>query len=469
VFASRADYHASSYYTFRWIPQANVDTHVFRAVDSGVFARDWRIRSTRSALSATAAAHASFFPAEWSAAKRTAAATQLNAITDPGSYAALSIDARNVLGRLPGNEGFTSRGGIDTRDWLVRRTRSALATADVALFPVDWAVSRRNTAAIALNGITAPGSYAALGNDPLRILAGLPGNEAPFQQVTVTPLPNSGPTTANRRGPDNSADFVIDPSLRAHVDRLDGRSTNRYFYRCAFVDRAQNLGGLGVSSPPVHMRDVVPPRAPVFTRVLAGDTDLSVPGDGKITLRWSSNREKDLALYRVYRTSEEANARDVRLMELVQEVPVPAGEPLARPAEVAWVDATVQGLITYHYRLIAVDASANPSSPSTPLAARAFDTSLPDAPAITVVWVPLAGVTHAQLTWTSQHEVMIQRREVGGPWIDLAQWRSPGTVTVRDPFSYPHRGYQYRALVRKSTGALRRGTPIELAPQTEAR
>ncbi len=393
VFASRADYHNNSYYTFRWLPQDHVDTHVFRAMDSALFARDWLIRSTRVAFSGTLDAHKNAFPSGWTAPRRNAAAAALNAITGPGSYSGLSVDARDVLGRLPGNEGFASRGGLNERDWEVRRTRSSLGAGDVAYFPTDWGNPlKRRGAANLLNAISAPDGYRVLTNDALRVLAGLPGNEAAFQQVTSQALPNSGGATANRLGPDNPAGFPLNPALRAYVDRLDGLSTNRYFYRAAFIDQAHNIGPLGLSSPPVYMPDVVPPRAPAFTRVLAGAASPNEPGDGKITLRWSSNREPDLATYRIYRTPDPAAARDIRLMELVKEMAVAAGDPSTRPAEVVWVDTPPRALVTYIYRLVATDAARNPSAPSSAVAARAFDAALPEVPALTTAWVELAGV-----------------------------------------------------------------------------
>jgi hypothetical protein len=463
VFASPADYNSNSYYTFRWVPQANVETHVFRAMDSALFARDWLIRSTRTALSA---AQKNVFPDGWSANKCNNAAGALNAIGGPGSYQGLSADAKEVLGRLPGNEGYASRGGLNARDWEIRRTRAAIAETDAVYFPADWGdAQKRKGAADLLNAIAAPGDYRNLTNDAMRVLAGLPGNETAFQQVTSATLPNLGSTTDNRLGPDNAANYPIDPTLRAYVDRLDGRSTNRYFYRAAFIDQAHNIGPLGLSSPPVHMPDVVPPRAPAFTRVLAGAATPQEPGDGKITLRWNSNREPDLAAYHLYRTADETKVRDIRLMDLVQEVAVAAGDPAARPAEVVYVDTPPKALVTYTYRLVATDAVGNPSAPSVPVAARAFDTALPEVPALTAAWVEVAGVTRAEIAWNSPHEVLLQRREATGPWIDLAQWRPPGAVTVRDPYSDPAKDYDYRALARKATGALKRGTAVTLSAQ----
>lgn len=463
VFASKADYHGKSYYTFRWVPLADVDTHIFRAMDQAVYQRDWLIRQTRSALSGST--HVEFFPDGWNAGRRNAAAAELNAINDPGDYAGLSADAREVLGRLPGNEGHLSKGTLNQCDWLVRRTRSSLAATDLEFFPPEWgAALKRQGVANALNAINSFDDYDALGNDANRVLAALPGNEAAFQQITDRPLPNIGAKTTNRLGPDNPVGFLLDPNLRAYIDAIDGRSTNKYFYRAAFVDAAQNMGELGLSSPPIHMPDILPPRMPVFTRVLAGDPDPMQPGDRKITLRWASNREPDLASYRVYRTDKAENARDIRLMDLVQEIIVGAGDPAARPAEVVWLDNNVLGLITYCYRLAAVDNSGNFSHPSLAISARAFDEALPVPPTLTVTWIDVGGGTiGVQAMWTSTDETLLQRRKgTNGLWTTVNGWLPPGAQVVTDNDIDSTQAYQYRLRVRKATGATAIGNTVTL-------
>jgi hypothetical protein len=137
--------------------------------------------------------------------------------------------------------------------------------------------------------------------------------------------------------------------LGIYIDTLDGRATNRYFYRAAYVDGAHNRSALSLSSPPVYLPNVVPPRAPVITKVLGGDR--------QITLKWASNREADLLEYRVYRTDSKDNARDLRLMTLVHTEAVPSGDPAARPAEVEWTDKPLPGLVTFYYRVVALDDS----------------------------------------------------------------------------------------------------------------
>lgn len=393
VYATPADYHGHSYYTYRWVPQANLKTHVFRALDDAIFKTDWAKRP-RTALSAT---QLEVFPSEaaepgWNAAKRAQIAAALNALNGPAA---------------------------DPRD------------------PV---------AATAL--------YRALSNDALRVLAGLPGNERAFVQLTITPLDPADPANADRRGPDNDAGYAPSAALRAYLDELDGRSTNRYFYRAAYVDAANNRSALGISGPPVWLPNVVAPRAPVITKVLGGER--------QITLKWASNREADLAEYRVFRAASADDARDLRRMTQLYVEVVPAGEPSSRPAEISWID-NVRGLVTFYYRLVAVDEDGNVSDPSVAFAGRAFDESLPVPPVPTVEWVERNGITRAEISWESDGEALLQRRDIGASvWVELTHWRAPGSHIVRDPFSVPEKSYDYRVRSRKLTGAVALGAPVTL-------
>lgn len=571
VFATPADYHGHSYYTYRWKkPEKGLKAHVLRALDDAIFKCDWLIRTTRTALDPTLPRHQSVFPDKdhdgnlWDVARKQAAANQLNAIQSLAQYAGLSSDARVILQRLPGNEGRQWNHGLQERDWEIRQTRKNLTANDTKYFPDDWNKPdpnpanptnqlRRDSVAQKLNAImgvlsgkaatttntlvTLDGSPdltlvrpyrdtlwlagdkarkdglyritavdntshtvtledtpnlststsawalyldeyntsvkdpAVLTNDAMRILAGLPGNERVFTQLTIQPLDPADPDNANKRGPDDPDTFVLgdpanplaDTSLCIYVDTLDGRSTNRYFYRSAYVDGANNRSALSLSSPPVWLPKVMPPRAPVFTRILAGDPDPSKAGDCKITLYWASNREEDLVEYRVYRTADPSRSRDIRMMDLVQTIPIPASSTLQ--TEVYWVDDTVQGLVTYSYRLVVMDNVGNSSAPSAIITARAFDTASPEPPVVTAQWLERDGRTWAEIEWTSSHEVLLQRREPGGIWIDLTQWHSPGHVLVRDPFSEPGQSYEYRVRVRKHTGATVFSPSVTLAAQ----
>ena len=389
VYATPADYHGHSFYTYRWQPQANLSAHVFRALDHAVFTADLA-NQPRAAIDASQLA---LFPdpvvdPRWDAAKRAEVATELN--------------------QLP-------------------------------------ALAGNSTAAFAC--------YQALSNDGLRVLAGLPGNDQAFSQITVVALDPDDPANANRLGPDNPPDFVVDPSLRAYLDTIDGRSSNRYFYRCLYTDGAHNRGALSLSGPPVWLYKVIPPRTPLLTKIVGGEL--------AVELHWASNREPDLASYLVYRTDTAADARDARLMTLVRTESVPPGDPSARPAEIIWTDTAVLGLVTYYYRLAATDAEGNVSPPSAAASGRAHDEALPVPPVPTVAWTTVAGSQRAQVSWTSQDETLLQRL-VGVSWVDLGQWRPPGPSQVRDPFSDPTQTVQYRLWARKYTGATARGVPVTL-------
>ena len=395
LFASPADYHGDSYFTYRWQPSPRLRALVFRALDDAVFRRDFALRP-RTPLQP---GDLRFFPPQavdpaWDAPKRQQVAAELNG-----------------LNGLAG-------GGLD----------AALR------------------------------AYRSLSNDGLRVLGALPGIETVFMQVTQQGLdpdePDGGGLRWRRVGPDVAPD-ALGPNERAWVDRLDGRASNRWFYRCAYVDEVHNAGPLGLSSPPVWLPNVTPPRAPVLRRIRGGDR--------QVTLEWASNRDEDLAEYRVYRTDDPTRARDVRLMTLVH-TQAAGGDPDARPPVVSWTDAPVPGLVTFAYRVVAVDDAGNASDPSPAQQGRAHDQGLPEPPVPTPSWVVVGANTRAQLEWTSEHEVLVQRRN-GAAWTDLTSWRPPGAVVIRDPFSEPTTAHTYRLWARKYTGAVTRGQPVELGAQ----
>jgi hypothetical protein len=438
------------------------------------------------ALDPTNPKHERTFPASWTVTRKQAAANQLNAIASITGYATLSSDAREVLGRLPGNKGTTWDNGLRQRDWAVRASRASLDTSDTPYFPVEWRADnadnnqrqRRQDIATALNQLNdldqeeAVVHYHNLSPDDLRVLAGLPGNERAFTQLTIQPLDPQeldpeNPTLLrwrNRRGPDDPDDFQVpdtsDPlaaeTLRVYIDTLDGRSTNRYFYRAAFVDGVHNRSdALSLASPPVYLPKFTPPRTPVITKVL-GD-------DRKIILRWISNREPDLLEYRVYRTKLADAARDLRLMGKPIDIVAADSDPAARPTEVMYTDAPVPGLTNFWYRVIAVDSpnldhphggGNNASEPSQPVMARATQ-SPPTTPTLdTPVW----DSTHTNITLEWQIadlalEARIERRtEEGASWFNVTGWLPAGQMAVSDAPPDSDIAYDYRVRVRDHAG-----------------
>ena len=394
--ATAADGQGHSFYTYRWLPAVNLRTHIYRGLDETLFQVDWTQRP-RALLDTS----------------------------QPGLFPDPAIEPRwtqtlrqQVANELNGLNNFTH----DTTG-----TAQALA------------------------------SYRGLSNNALRILGGLPGNKAAFTQLTIQPLENDDPANADRRGPDTPSNYMPNPNLRAYVDTLNGLTSNRYLYRAMYVDRAHNQSGttpksseaeMSLASVPVLVPKVVPPRTPTFTKVLGGDR--------QIILRWASNREPDLKEYRVYRTDNAAAAGNLQQMTLVHTEMVPDGDPADRPTEVVWTDTSVPGLASFFYRMTAVDAVGNVSSPTVAISARAYRVGPPDAPVlISAVWVAGTSAPFVRLTWMilDSIEVMVQRlRSNGTAWTILSGWL-PGNITTFDDMTAdPTTAYTYRLKGRDVSG-----------------
>ncbi|WP_435158759.1 hypothetical protein [Haladaptatus sp. DFWS20] len=311
VYATRADYHSKSRYTFRWVrPSGSLTTHVFRAMDKTLFRIDWERRETSQVL-------------------------------DPSD-----------LDLFP--PGFN-----DPDDPTQRQRREEIAKELNRLNDFSRANGRDDALAY---------YRTELSNDSLRILAGLPGNEAAFTQMTTQPIAADNPAYENRPGPDDDPDdYPDDPDLQAYTDELDGRSTNRYFYRVGFVDDAQNVSALSLSSPPVYMPDVVPPQAPVIEQIVAGHPNESESDGRMITIRWNSV-DQSVTHFDIFRTEQESYSRDIRLMKKVE-----ANVPPLVQSNGVWTDEELQPFTTYFYRVVAVDPVGNVSQPSNVVAGRAYD------------------------------------------------------------------------------------------------
>ena len=556
VYATPADYHNRSFYTYRWQTPNQADNlklHLFRAMDDAIIKADWFIRTTRIALEPANPQHQRFFPQGWSqnVSRQKAAANALNAITSQANYNTLSNDAKKLLARLPGNDGVKDFNALKQRDWSIRQSRQNLSASALNAFS-SWDSTRRQAVATELNtfvlygakatpaannALTLAGApdltrvrpyrdiillksdtqradrqyritasdaatftltldetpsltggqsawaiplYQTLSDNALQALAMLPGNESAFIQLTIDPLDAyeadpEDPTKLrwrDRRGPDNADDFPLHPNAaarRAYIDTLDGRSTNRYLYRAAFVDAAHNQGELGLPGPVVYLPNVVPPRAPVITKVLGGERE--------ITLKWASNREPDLAEYRVYRADSEEATRDLRLMTLKHTEAVAAGDPATRPAEVSWTDTPVVGLTPFYYCLVAVDDAGNVSLPSRAIVGQAYDYGSPAEPEWErSEWVKLdaSGVEHAYteeaadllpvvalVFTTTQGNVAALVQRQNGTWHNVSAWqRSPvhdagagvWRFTFYDRTAQPSVGQRYRGRLITTAG-----------------
>lgn len=467
--ATKADYHSRSYATFRFKLLAHLKIHILRALDDSLFQRDWLIRETRKVLDP--AKHDDVFPDGWDAARRQAAVDALETIAVEADYATLPSDAWEVLALLPGNEGAGA--ALEARDWLVRRTHGAVAVTDTDLFPSYWNSATRQAAASAVNALGGPADYPALSDNALRLLAGLPGNEAAFTQVTLRPFEMTDAEVQDQRRPDDDAAYTPNSALRAYMDTLPGRATNRYFYRASFVDGAQNQSALSLAGPPVYLPKVELPRTPVVTKILGGDRT--------VTLAWAARAGAEVAEYRVYRADDARRAADTRSMELVATVPRSQIDP-AKPA-VEWTDGgpLIAGR-EYFYRLTAVDETGQESPATKPSVAIAVDTRVPEPPVWTdQTWLirrdsdgalsawPADGVVPAghravlRLGWQTDAPApwfVLSRRQRGEPlWIEAASGDEQAFATATaDEFTWlattadPANPGAYRLRVRSSAG-----------------
>ena len=402
VYATPADYHNRSFYTVRWVAAPNVKVHIFRALDESVFRADWSSRSTPFVLSATDSDHLQkYFPAE------------------------------------------------------LRRNDPAT-------------IARRNDVASKLNGLNnisrtatpddVRAAYRALTNDALRVLAGLPGSERAFTQLTIRPLDpqESDPDNPallrwrDRIGPDNPSSFATDATLRSYMDTLDGRSTNSYFYRAGSVDGSHNRSEeLSLSSPPVYCPDVVPPIQPSGVRAMATN-------NREITLTWTTNREADLKEYWIYRGEIAEDAEDTRLMTRVGSVSPNAVDPAARAPTETWADQNVVGGRTYHYRVVAMDGDGNGSVPSAITTTRAYDATPPEPPALTAGWNVVQ--QRVNLSWAAAGEdfsYMVERYSTSRPeWRPISAWLAGTTGAFHDAGVASGETYTYRLWVARMTGEM---------------
>jgi hypothetical protein len=368
AYATPADYHNRSYYTYEWKKtDSSLWVHVCRALDDSIFKIDWAIRSQRGPIA------------------------------------------------LPEHRQY---------------------------FPPDWSEYRCANTATALNNLSTLEGYRELSDDDLRALASLPGNEKAFTQITTAPL---------------------DSSVTSLRDTLDGRGTGRYFYRTAYVDKAQNRSSLSIASPPVYLPDVTPPKAPVITKVVGGDR--------AITIEWASNREPDLAEYRIYRAENREFAGDIRLMTLVHTESVAQEDPSLRAASVNWTDKPLPGLKDFWYGMVAVDridpvdsqrGGGNISSLSTVFRARAQQ-PFPNAPEVAVPAWDAARLT-ISVNWQTDDPFLESRLErrtgEGDPWRVVGDWLPADLTSAQDSPPAPGLAYEYRVRVRNHIGQQAVSDPV---------
>ena len=209
---------------------------------------------------------------------------------------------------------------------------------------------------------------------------------------------------------------------------------------------------------------MVQPKRPTITKIYAGDPDSirlgsGVPGDKKITIVWTSNREPGLQEYRIYRINNAELAKDIRLMTLVHRVIGPFAGSNDRPAEVTWTDNSVQAMTNYYYRLEAIERVNGDvdisSEPSEPVSALAFDDIRPSPP----IWnQPIFDRTSntVTLSWIASAEILsclVQRKTLGSlVWESVSRWLQHSVTSYTDSTRIRGLTYDYRLIVKNTEG-----------------
>jgi len=194
VWATKADYHSQSFYSFRWAATPELKAHVYAVMDSTLFMIE---REHAEAATLTADDLAA-----------------LQAVWNP-----IPDNVTDQLTALRALKASIDDAGLDDDD--PRRKQHAQT----------WAAA-----------------CAALGDGALRGLAALPLHEESYVRQTSEPIdPPDAP------GSDDPAGYAPNSQWRAYRALFDGRATNRYFLRAAYIDAAHNEGEMGPPTPPIYL------------------------------------------------------------------------------------------------------------------------------------------------------------------------------------------------------------------------
>lgn len=217
---------------------------------------------------------------------------------------------------------------IDFSDWL----QTLNLPAGLDLFPAPDSAAWREVTPIWRKW--ADRFFPALDNDQLQEIAERAGNERAFKLLTGKPIPEL-----------------------SYLDEINAVIRNRYYYRLKTMNEALSESAVwgGISLPVVPIV-VKPPRKPVFTKVEAGDRE--------VTLHWSLNREPDFREYILYRAENRGDLEDLRWWSnerdtrIVDRIPDPRIRTLNNEIQIPSEFSIAR--ITGVYRLDEFDKEANP-------------------------------------------------------------------------------------------------------------
>jgi hypothetical protein len=309
--------------------------------------------------------------------------------------------------------------------------------------------ARRQAAANQVLALTPTSDYSTLTNDALRLLASLKSNSAAFTRLTNPALDPTDPWIADRVGPNEDQTYVPQGNRGAYLDTLDGRASNRYFYRTSYIDGAHNESLLGVSTPPVYLPLATIPTPPVI--VDAGSDDKAV------RLSWRSSADPDVAEYRVYRADTEnrvARLLDSDRLLVVPELPLAGRSTIVEKNPIAAV-----GGKRFFYAVTAATAASTTSPARESVASRlvalsAFDDTRPAPP----TWnTPQPQGQALLLGWTTTkttlRNFLVQRRQPPSTdWQSISGWLPANARSFLDQTRSAGIQYEYRLLVIDQNG-----------------
>ena len=231
--------------------------------------------------------------------------------------------------------------------------------------------------------------YANLTPSQLFILANLPENEAAYTRLHSHPIYEDDSAYQDRDtaipDPLNGANYTPDSSLLLYSDAtLDGRGTNRYFYKVNTTASNGLSSEFGESTLPVEAPRTTPPPRPVITSITGGEK--------QIIIKWAKNPGVGIAGYLLYRTDSKKVA-DWRRMQLIKandadtySVEISGDLP---QKEFEFIDDRVMPRRPYFYAVVAVGLSDEgkwlKSRSSLPRSGQAYDLTPPEPP----VWDPV--------------------------------------------------------------------------------
>lgn len=191
--------------------------------------------------------------------------------------------------------------------------------------------------------------YPTLDNAGIKALAEKEGNESAFTLVNSSPISILGQYYDHQRA----------GYYKMYTDQVNGAVNNRYYYRLRSMGQnlAQSTQWGNVSLGEKAETPAVPPRTPVFTKVEAGDR--------QVTLQWALNREPDLKGYVLYRSRQKELLDDLRWFEaespngnaLVQRTEIPDPRIVVRNERIVISDETPIQSIVGVYRAEEYDFS----------------------------------------------------------------------------------------------------------------